>query len=145
MKGSCFFIQVMSVFSRREDKERVNKTVTAINENRTMTGRLHVIQLLPFYFHALVILFPTLVILFPTLVILFPKGGILITKGGMKNWYGYWFPNQLMSKNICAQISAQFCVTKFFHTEIHGKHRKVSTYWRVSTRIFLSHEWARIY
>ena len=42
-----------------------------------------------------------------------------------------------------------------FHTElkvavrtcegkaIHGIHRKVSTYLRVSTRIFLSHEWAR--
>ena len=28
---------------------------------------------------------------------------------------------------------------------IHGIHRKVSTYLHVSTRIFLSHEWARIY
>ena len=46
-------------------------------------------------------------------------------------------------------------ITKNLHTElkvavrtcegkaIHGIHRKVSTYLRVSTRIFLSHEWAR--
>ena len=101
MKGRRFFIQEMSVFSRREDKERVNKTVTKINEKCATQGSGISAILLPFYFHALVILFPTLVILFPTLVILFPKVGILITKGGRK--IGTDIGSQI---NLCLKISA---------------------------------------